>query len=573
MRSEVRHQETIPHDPPGNCSHRDKHLLTISLILTCILHLESCILQAMRELSCDVLICGGGVGGCAAAMAACSLGQTVVMTDPCKWIGGQLTSQAVPPDEHPWIEEFGCTKTYRDFRNRIRAFYRDNRPLNETARANPLLNPGGGWVSWLCHEPWIAWQVLQEMLAPHVASGLLTILTHTTPTGAQVQGDRVTSVNFWSAKAETDLTITAKFFVDASELGDLLPLTKTEYVTGAESQMQTNERHAVMGDAQPNNIQGFTYVLALGWDSSEPHIIEKPNNYEKWRDYKPPFWPGPLLGWRVVGAHDGLEKDLPLINPSNHLYELLSYRQCIDPTIYEAGWPGHMATLVNWPQNDYFGRSIIDVNDEDDHKAWVEARELSLSLVYWMQTEAPRHDTGYGYSELYLRPEIMGTEDGMAQHVYVRESRRIRALFTVKEQHVSEQDNPGKDRAQQFYDSVGVGAYRIDLHPSTGGDNTIDFGSLPFQIPLGSIIPIRMKNLIPACKNIGTTHITNGCYRLHPVEWNIGEAVGALCAFCIKQHREPQQVHSSARLTEEFQQLLVNQGIEIAWPSTQLHAL
>ena len=57
--------------------------------------------------------------------------------------------------------------------------------------------------------------------------------------------------------------------------------------------------------------------------------------------------------------------------------------------------------------------------------------------------------------------------------------------------------------------------------------------ALPFQIPLGALIPQRVENLLPACKNIGTTHITNGCYRLHPVEWNIGEAAGVLAALCI----------------------------------------
>lgn len=527
----------------------------------------------MREMACDVLICGGGVGGCAAAMAACSLGLNVVMTDPCEWIGGQLTSQAVPPDEHPWIEEFGCTKRYREFRNNIRAYYKDNLPLNAAAKAKENLNPGGGWVSWLCHEPRIAWQVLNTMLAPYVSSGLLTILTNTTPIRAETENDSVRSVQFWAAKLDTEIAISARYFLDASELGELLSLTKTEYVTGAESQDQTGENHAPTGEAQPNNIQGFTYVMALGWDPSEDHLIEKPANYEKWRVYRPPFWAGPLLGWRVIGAHDGLEKELPLINPADHEYELLTYRQIVDPTIYEPGWSGHLSTLVNWPQNDYFLRSIIDVDAQEDQLAWTEARELTLSLLYWMQKEAPRHDSGYGYPELYIRPDLTGTDDGFAQHVYVRESRRIRALFTVKEQHVSEADNPGKDRAQMFYDSVGIGAYRIDLHPSTGGDNTIDFGSLPFQIPLGAMIPIRMRNLVPACKNIGTTHITNGCYRLHPVEWNIGEAAGALAAFCIKKNMEPQQVHGSAKLTQEFQTLLVDQGVELSWPTTQLHAL
>ena len=97
----------------------------------------------------------------------------------------------------------------------------------------------------------------------------------------------------------------------------------------------------------------------------------------------------------------------------------------------------------------------------------------------------------------------------------MRESRRIQTEFTVLEQHVGTEARR-EGRAAVFEDSVGVGSYRIDLHPSTGGDNYIDISSLPFQIPLGALIPNRMENLIPACKNLGVTHITNGCYRCHP---------------------------------------------------------
>ncbi|WP_310590007.1 FAD-dependent oxidoreductase [Dyadobacter chenwenxiniae] len=61
------------------------------------------------------------------------------------------------------------------------------------------------------------------------------------------------------------------------------------------------------------------------------------------------------------------------------------------------------------------------------------------------------------------------------------------------------------------YDSLDVSIDHFDLHPSSAGDNYIDFASLPFQIPLGALIPIRIENLLPANKNIGTTHITNGC--------------------------------------------------------------
>ena len=56
----------------------------------------------MKEQRTEILVVGGGTGGVAAA-----LGCRVVLTEETDWIGGQLTSQAVPPDEHRWIESFG----------------------------------------------------------------------------------------------------------------------------------------------------------------------------------------------------------------------------------------------------------------------------------------------------------------------------------------------------------------------------------------------------------------------------------------------------------------------------------
>ena len=67
----------------------------------------------------DIVVCGGSLGGVAAALAAARLGRRVLLTEETAWIGGQATTQGVPPDEHPWIESFGCTATYRAFRDGI----------------------------------------------------------------------------------------------------------------------------------------------------------------------------------------------------------------------------------------------------------------------------------------------------------------------------------------------------------------------------------------------------------------------------------------------------------------------
>lgn len=116
----------------------------------------------MTILNCDVAIAGAGVGGIAAALALMRAGRRVVLTEETDRIGGQFMSQAVPPDEHGWIERFGCTATYREFRQRVRQYYRDHYPLLPEHRANGLLYPGNGWVSFLCHEPRVALAVLEQ---------------------------------------------------------------------------------------------------------------------------------------------------------------------------------------------------------------------------------------------------------------------------------------------------------------------------------------------------------------------------------------------------------------------------
>ena len=193
------------------------------------------------------------------------------------------------------------------------------------------------------------------------------------------------------------------------------------------------------------------------------------------------------------------------------------------------------------------------------------ARDLSRSFLYWMQTEAPRPDGGTGFPGLRLRGDVTGGPDGLAMAPYIRESRRIRALYTIVEQDLSLAVR-GQRGAVSYPDSVGIGMYRIDLHPSTGGDPYIDIGASPFEIPLGALLPRRLTNLIAAAKNIGTTHITNGCYRLHPVEWNVGEVAGMLAAHCLDSGKAPAQVRSRAEDLRAFQQRLVAAGVELHWP-------
>jgi hypothetical protein len=531
------------------------------------------------ELTTDVLIVGGGLGGCAAALAATRAGARVVLTEPTDWIGGQITQQAVPTDDHRWIESCGCTRSYRELRHRIRSYYRQHYSLTDEAKARPHLNPGGpGPVSPLAHEPKVCLAVLQEMLAPAVQTGQLRLLLNATTTAADVAGDRVHAVRLINTRENRHVCIQAKYFVDASETGELLPLTGTEFVTGSESQAQTGEPHA-SAEPRPANMQAVTWCYAVDYLENEDHTIDKPLQYDFWRQYRPqltPPWPEPPFLSLWYSSPSTLRPVELSFVPTAGRYaghktptlNLWLYRRILNLANFQPGAFPSDITIINWPQNDYLLGNPFGGTQEENARHLEGAKQLSLSLLYWLQTEAPRPDGKVGWRGLRLRPDVLGTEDGFAKFPYIRESRRILAELTILEQHVRE---PAAQRvgrhqvAPLFADSVGVGSYGMDLHPTTGGDNYFHVNAYPYQIPLGALIPRRMENLVAGCKNLGTTHLSNGAYRLHPTEWNIGESAGALVAFCLEKQEPPRHIRHSEPFLREFQARLAKAGVELDW--------
>jgi hypothetical protein len=526
----------------------------------------------MHENNTQILVVGGGLGGVAAALAALRLGKQVILSEETDWIGGQLTAQAVPPDENPWIESVGGSNSYQRLREQIRAIYRRDYPLLAEAGEIVHLNPGNGNVSALCHEPRVALAALEALLQPFRAGKQLVTLLKHRPIAAETQGDRIRAVTLENLHSGEQVQINAGFVLDATELGDLLALAGVEHVVGSESQAQTGEPHALPGAADPLDQQAITWCFAVDYHEGEDFTISRPQRYDYWRTMKLDFWPGPQLGWEDFDP-ETLEVRYRSIfgsaqTPSgrNHGTFWL-YRRIFNKAYYPTGMYPSDVTLVNWPQNDYWLGPLVGVSAEEARQHLAGAKELSRALLYWMQTEAPHPDgKGAGYPGLRLRGDLTGSEDGLAKAVYIRESRRIQAQFTVLEQHVGVEARRGMHGAAVFPDSVGIGSYRIDLHPSTGKRNYVDISSYPFQIPLGALIPVRVRNLLAACKNLGVTHITNGCYRLHPVEWNIGEAAGALAAHCIAERVEPAQVRSDPARLAGFQTLLQKLGVRLAWP-------
>jgi hypothetical protein len=504
-----------------------------------------------RVYTCDVAVIGGGMGGVAAALAAVEAGASVVLTEATDWLGGQMTAQCVSAlDEHPYIETFGGTRAYYRLREAIRAYYRQR---YEPVTGDKPLNPGSGWVTRFCFEPHVALQAIEDMLAPHVESGKLTILLQHVPTAAQVANHFVTEVTMRAAHGNT-ARIQAAYFLDATELGDLLPLTGTAYVTGIEAQADTGEAHASPTDPCPDEVQAFTYSFAVDYQPDGDYTIPKPPNYEAFRDAQP-------YSLALV-SRDGTQRRFPMFAGDTPFW---TYRRIFDRMLLAPNGSTPDIAVINAPGSDYYRENLIDRTPEEQARILAEAKQLALGFLYWLQTEAPREDgSGTGFPGLRLRFDITGTSDGFSKTPYIRESRRIVPLKRVVETDIAGASNSGA-RAVSMVDSVGVGWHPIEIHARVGNPSPFAEPTRPFQIPLGALIPRETANLIAACKNIGTTHVTNGAYRVHPVEWNVGESAGTLAAYCCAHDLTPKDIWSNLLMLRRFQYALILRGIPLAW--------
>jgi len=412
----------------------------------------------------------------------------------------------------------------------------------------------------------VALDVLQSMAQPFVDSGRLVIFTRTKTASAQVNADRIESVLVVNLDDRRWLRIWPRIVIDATELGDLLPLAGAEYVVGAETRAETGEPHAQPLGRKPHCVQSFTYTFVLErMAAGERHVIAKPERYEHYRDGQPYSLRIHVHGGEIYGEETRWLDYQVLEQAPDTKGGLWTYRRLIDAALFPLGtsYPRDIS-MLNWPGNDYRDQSILDRSPLEQARALQDAKRVSLGFLYWLQAEAPRPGAAPGFPELRPRPDVFATADALGKHPYIRECRRIRSLRTIREQEVSSDYQNGA-RAAHFEDSVGVGWYPIDIHNSGPDDVGVSCRTRPFQIPMGALIPVKIKNLLAGAKNLGTTHITNGCYRLHPVEWNIGEAAGALAAYALETRRDPAAVHADAGLRRELQRRLVADGMPLAW--------
>ena len=434
----------------------------------------------------DVLVVGGGASGTAAGIQAARMGVHTIVLEETPWLGGMLTSAGV-----------SCV----DGNNRLRSGIFGEFADSLVARYGSDEALKSGWVSNINFDPHVGQEILTNMA--QACGELLDVRRETVIT--EVKGEAGDWHVSYRDSRGSKHSIRADVIIDATELGDVAKACGVDYRIGMEASEDTGE--SIAPEQANDVIQDLTYVAFLkDYGPDADMTIEMPDGYD----------PSPFY---------------------NSCQNPLNVENVTGQTIWS---PEMMITygktpegryMINWPiyGNDCY-LNVIEMSREDREEALKEAKRFTLSFVYFIQTQLDMKNLG-------LADDVFPTSDKLPFIPYHRESRRIvgEAFFTM-----DAAADPYAYKEPLYRTGVAVGDYPVDhhhfRHPDWRELPDLEFYPIPsFNVPMGTMIPKEVDDLIVAEKSISVSNLMNGATRLQPVVMQLGQAAGALAALaCIE---------------------------------------
>lgn len=498
--------------------------------------LEAMPFAKLKE-SYDVVIAGAGTGGCGAAVQAARMGCTVLLLEETDWIGGQMNAAAVTSMDEggTLVRKRGL---YREWCGLVASHYQ---PLGINFMT-------AYWNSHTCLEPRVGRHLLHVLLGDARGKGVLDLVERARVSKVIKKGDTVTGVEVvdLTEKAGKTRAIQCRVLIDATEWGDVVPLTGTRYRVGN----CTSDAIDVKRRVQDNTWTAVVKQYPQGVPE-ELRIKEPPPGYTE----------------KVHAAFVRTLVDGEKVDSQGKPWTwatFIGYRGMPDSS-RPGDSPPITRTHLNY-NNDYVA-SVAEIEDPVQRLATDRAMRLkTLHLIYFIQHTLGKTDWAVANDEGYDTPcnreaidEWLKERPDLGPYraifyqfsiiPYVRESRRIIGLHTMTAREIERK----KGRPVQFPHTVALGDYPVDMHGSMSKpwleldlDREEDIpdkfggkGSGPFAIPFESFIPEKVDGFLPAEKNISQSRMVNGATRLQPHTMMMGQAVGAIAALSIQNKVQP----------------------------------
>lgn len=576
-------------------------------------------LPAAEEVwNCEVIVIGGSLGGVAAASHAMQSGAVTCLIELAPWLGGQISAQGVSAvDESLTMRaEQNFSPSWKTFKQLIAQQVVELPAWVGLPSEQRVAAINSCWVGTLCFPPkagaMAARQLLQSSADKASGSRWGTSIAFK---GAEFDatGQEITAVYAvkrvprhsdylpsgrlsqelaswyaWSDNGvfeKTPLRLQAPpgqrlVVIDATDTGELVGWANIPHRLGSESQATTGEVNAAERD-NPDCTQALTFpfVLAIHEDRGESlaALAQLDPAYSR-AEHRQDF---------------GLE-GFPLLTGRSFFH----YRRILSTTRNDPfeGTPaaGDM-TIVNWNRgNDWswMNPPLLLTTEElaasGQQQNWLgglstealqHAEERSLLFAEWLLETQDR--PAFPLTFLSGADAPLGTVSGLSMMPYIREGRRIlgreaygQEQFMMREADLRLDLPGGRDLEPT---AIALTHYDIDIHgcryrnwePSweAGSAPAREFVVRPTPIPLESLIPQEVDNVLIGGKSIAVTHIVNAVTRIHYSEWSVGAAAGTIAGWLLTEappDTRPVDIVSN-QLMPALRQHLVDQGLRLDW--------
>ena len=459
----------------------------------------------------QVVVVGGGVAGCAAALSAARNGAETLLIESSGVLGGQAGLGIVTPLDSRFTlsgESFGGI--LGEISDGVSA-------LSEKYCTN---NPEEG-DHWQISAPHIVKYFLLKLLR----DAGVEIRFHSTLCDSVKEGKEIKKITVLEKSGFTE--IFADVFIDASGDGDLFALSGCDFSLGSENGVydtlkendldlrhNSEERYqGAVGVMQPVSIfftmGGVDYEKASALNNKHLRFGDygiTRERFEKWEfantcgfelsdDDSIPLPQGRVLVSR------GTKNDVAVINMSR----------------------------------------IIGINGADSDslsEGEIKAQLQLIAIVDFLQSFIP----GFEKSYLIQSGATLG----------IRETRRLRGKYILSGGEVIS--------CKTFPDAIARGSYIIDLHDPKGKSSAIG-GSIKgdfYEIPYGSLICEQADNLLVCGRCISVDHIAHASTRIQGTCILTGQAAGTAAALSVKSKTAPSLLDGT-----EVRKLLKEQGVNI----------
>lgn len=459
----------------------------------------------------DVVVCGGGLAGLSAAVAAAREGAKTCLIQDRPVLGGNSSSEIrVTPHGaaacHAYARETGIISEVL---------------IEERARNHDESMENGGMNS--------VWDMVLYDLAlttPNLTLHLNTMITGllmAEPAGASADqeredvngepnmrlgfyhrpacniSDRINAVHCRVSHAEIELIVHGGIFIDATGDGIVADLAGCEWRMGAESRTEFGEPHG-LEEASKEVMGSSIHFRTRDMGSPCP--------------YRAPSW---------------------AVSHRDPKYFKCHKRSLQDPR------GGYWWFEISAPWN------TIRDNETIRH----ELTRHVLGVWDWMKNHDPA-----------LRDSLANYAlDWIGQVPGKRESRRIMGRYLLTENDVVAK--------RSFDDEVAFGGWYVDLHKPgglllDGSDETKSSGAAPpthcgpYGIPLRMLMAKDVGNLLLAGRNISATHVALGTVRVMGTTALTGQAAGVTAAVAIAKKRYLEE--TAVVDIREIQQKLLRAG-------------